>query len=196
MSTTLSNNYSVHPQKFLLWVGLASIVMMFAGLTSAFIVRYAQGNWYEYLIPDIFWYSTALILLSSVTIAIASHAFKRDKRSLYTSMLGLSLLFGAGFLYCQVQGFQELVRNGIYLEGNPSGGFFYIIAGLHGLHVAGGVLFILIFFLKSFSRDNAIKKLMRDVNPHRNLGIELLGTYWHFVDVLWLYLFFFLKMYE
>ncbi len=197
-TTTVLNNTSskIHPQKFLLWCGLVSIVMMFAGFTSAFIVRQAQGNWYEYVIPNIFWTSTILIILSSICMIIATSAWRKDKRGLYQAMLGASLILGCVFVYCQYEGFLQLKENGVYLEGNPSGSFFYIIAGLHALHVLGGILFLLIFFLKALRKLGPVKKLLLDINPNKNLGIELLATYWHFIGILWIYLFIFLKYYE
>ncbi len=184
------NTYSrVHPQRFMMWITIGSLIMMFAGLTSAFIVRRAAGNWVDYKLPDVFWVSTVLILLSSVTLHIAYQMFKQKKWKPYRFWLGSTLFLGVGFVVSQLIGWQHLTDLGVQLTGNPSGSFLYVISGIHAVHVLGGVLFLLIFYAKSFFRKDAVKELMDDINPERTLGIELLLTYWHFVDILWLYLF-------
>lgn len=188
----VKKNTRIHPQKFLLWLALASIVMMFAGLTSAYIVRRAAGNWVDFKLPDLFQASTIVILLSSLTMAGAVRAFRNEKRQLYSLMLGLTLLLGSLFTFLQYKGWQELMGYGILLEGNPSGSFLYIISGVHAAHIIGGLVFLVIFFFKSLYKRDIIQKLMEETNPDNSLSIELMATYWHFVDVLWIYLFVFL----
>ncbi len=192
MSTLTQNYYSkIHPKRFVLWLFLGSIVMMFAGLTSAFIVRRAQGNWVEYALPDIFWLSTAMIILSSLTLHLA-YVFHRDnKAKKYRMALGATLFLGLGFVLAQYIGWTQLTELGVRLQGNPSGSFLYVISGVHAAHLLGGVALLLIFFFKSIRRQEPVKRLMEEIDPERTLGVELLLTYWHFVGLLWLYLFIF-----
>ena len=136
----------LHPKVFMLWLGIGSIIMMFAGLTSAYIVRKAMGDWLEFRMPPIFTISTVLILLSSVTLWMAGKAYKSQDQNKYVGLLGLTLLFGLGFTVCQILGWQKLTDYGILLNGNPSGSFLYVISGLHAAHVVGGLVIMLIVF--------------------------------------------------
>ena len=171
--------------------------MMFAGLTSAFIVRQAQGNWTAYKLPDLFWISTVVIILSSLTLIIGERAIKNENRSLYKRMIGLTFLLGIGFAVLQYYGWLALSSIGIILQGNdPSGAFLYVISGIHVLHVVGGLIFLGGFYLKTLKKVDAAEQLIEDMKPEKFLGIELLSTYWHFVGVLWWYLFFFFQYYQ
>ncbi|MGB0838991.1 MAG: cytochrome c oxidase subunit 3 [Chitinophagales bacterium] len=179
----------LHPKMFLLLIGLGSIIMSFAGLTSAIIVRKAQGNWLPYKMPDLFIWSTVVILASSATIFFAQRAFKKDHQQQYRLLMGITLVLGTLFLALQYFGWQELTSYGVLLNGNPSGAFLYVVSGLHFAHVIGGVILLLLFFLKSLGKRDAVQKLMDEINPDRGLGLTMMSTYWHFVDVLWLYLY-------
>lgn len=198
MSMTLSKPIAsrVHPKQFLLWAAIGSMVMLFAGLTSAYIVRRAQGNWVEFQLPPIFWVSTVVILLSSATLYLAAQAFKKDNLTTYRRYLGWTLLLGIGFLILQYVGWRELTSYGILLEGNPSGSFVYVISGFHFVHVIGGVFFLLLFYWRANRRRDPVGQLLADTLPDKQLGVNLLSTYWHFVDVLWLYLFAFFLFYQ
>ncbi|MBK8442219.1 MAG: cytochrome c oxidase subunit 3 [Sphingobacteriales bacterium] len=184
-------NSRIHPKRFTLLVSIASMIMMFAGLTSAYIVRKAQGNWVTYKIPPVFWISTLIIIASSIAIHVAYTYFKKESYGTYRYWLVGTFLLGMGFLLCQYLGWQELVSYGIRLRGNPSGSFFYVISGAHALHLLGGLVLLLIFIFRAFWWGPVEQLIVHD-NPERTLGIELLMTYWHFVDILWLYLFGFL----
>ncbi len=185
----------VHPLRFALWVGIACLIMMFAALTSAYIVRKAVGNWVEFKLPFNFIVSAAIMLLSSLSIHWAYLSFKHDKLNLYRFALGTTLILSLAFLFSQYLGWQKLQEYGIYLSGNPSGSFVYVISYLHFAHALGGILFILIAFLKSlFVFDNPANFLIHRTDSNKSVRIELLATYWHFVDVLWLYLLFFFML--
>jgi len=185
----------VHPHKFALWLAMGSIAMMFAGLTSAYIVRQSQGNWRMFHLPIVFWISTAVILISSVTVHLGVRAFKQRQmlryRALITTTLALGLLFGilqsVGFwqLYHVPQETilegQKLVET-IRVSGNPSESFLFIITGLHLAHILGGIIALLLVFLMAYRRR---------VKVYNATGLEIVAAYWHFVDVLWLYLFIF-----
>ncbi len=177
----------IHPHKFILWVAMGSIVMMFAGLTSAYIVRQAGANWLQFDFPPIFWASTAVILFSSLTMHLALKSFKAREMKRYRILITVTAIAGVLFAVMQFDGFNYLYHNGVKILGegsNPSASFLGIIVGLHALHVLGGVIALMIVFFRAYSRR--IKSY--DATP-----VELAAIYWHFVDILWLYLFIFLK---
>jgi len=179
----------IHPQKFGLWVGIACLIMMFAALTSAYIVRKAAGNWVEFKLPFNFFVSAGVMILSSISIHWAYRSFKNDKLLPYQLSLGITFMLSLGFMLSQYLGWQKLEEYGIYLSGNPSGSFVYVISYLHFAHVIGGVIFIFIAFIRSLIifRNPAVFLIYR-ADSNKSIRIELLATYWHFVDVLWLYL--------
>src|SRR6478736_6244185 len=117
----------IHPHKFTLWVGIGSIIMMFAGLTSAFIVKSNQSNWRPVEMPRVFWISTTAIVLSSLTIQMALRSFKDRAMNQYRLLIGITLLLGLGFLFFQWQGFQQLWDQRITFKGSGAGQFLYVI---------------------------------------------------------------------
>jgi len=177
----------IHPQKFALWVGCASIVMMFAGFTSAFVVRRAAGNWLEFDLPSLFFWNTALILLSSVVLHGAYISFKKNNFSRYRMLLVIGSVMAVAFVAFQVLAWKAMEAKGIYLTGNPSGSFVYVISGIHAAHVLGGICALIIALIHAFS----LKDLATPKRIHR---LDLTVTYWHFVDLLWLYLIGFLVL--
>lgn len=175
----------IHPHKFTLWVAMGSIIMMFAGLTSAYIVKKNQSSWLEFDLPVIFMYSTFVILLSSLTIHLATKAFKTREMGRYRLLITVTAILGLLFMGMQVVGFMDLEARNIALTGaksNSSASFLLVITGLHMLHVLGGVIALLVIFIKAY---------ISSVKNYSSLSIELVGTYWHFVDILWIYLFIF-----
>ena len=175
----------IHPHKFTLWVGLASIVMMFAGFTSAYIIKRNQGNWVSFDLPTVFWYSTAVIIISSITLLLAKTAFKNREMLQYKNLVVATLVLGVLFIVLQIIGFKQLWVNGMTLQANVSFSFLYVIVGLHALHVLGGIIALLVMFAKAFS--SRVRNY--DITP-----VEVISTYWHFVDFLWIYLLIFLIM--
>ena len=171
----------IHPRKFALWAACASISMMFAAFTSAYIVRQAAGNWLEFIMPDMFYYSTAVIILSSITLHGSYFAFKKMNTVLYRGLLVVSFLLGLLFVAMQYWGWQALTEMGIGLTTNPSGSFVYVLSGVHALHVIGGIGVLLVALIHAFM-------LPHKVTPARKLRFEMSYTYWHFVDILWIYL--------
>lgn len=172
----------IHPQMFALWVGIASIIMMFAGLTSAYIVRQGQGNWVHFKLPSVFYISTVAILLSSVTMHMAVRSFKQRAMSRYRMLVLVTLILGILFGVFQYMGFTDLYAQNHRVDGNPSESFLFIIAGLHLAHIGGGIIALLIVFLMSFRAR---------IKVYNATPQEVMATYWHFVDVLWIYLFVF-----
>jgi cytochrome c oxidase subunit 3 len=169
----------IHPHKFTMWVAIGSIVMMFAGLTSAFIVKSNQVGWQTITMPKVFWVSTAVIIISSITLQMALRSFKQREMNQYRSLIGLTLLLGVAFIVLQWLGFQQLWEQKITFKGSGAGQFLYVIFGLHALHVTGGVLALIVMFIKAFTGRTKL---------YSSVPVEVMATYWHFVDLLWLYL--------
>ena len=172
----------IHPHKFTLWVGLASIIMMFAGLTSAYIVKSNEPKWTALDLPIVFWYSTAVMLISSLTAQMSVTAFKDRQMGKYRRLITITAILGLLFVLLQVAGFFTLWNSGITLKGSGAAQFMYVIFSLHALHVVGGVIALLIMFFKAFSGT---------VRNYNAVPVEVVSTYWHFVDILWIYLFVF-----
>ena len=177
----------VHPKKFALWIALASITMMFGAFTSAYLVKQAAGNWLEYRMPSIFYVSTAILLLSSIVLHMSYKSFVRANFKVYKALLTTGFVLGFTFVILQYLGWQDLFSKGIDLKGNVSGSFFYLISGVHALHIIGGLAALCVALLHAFS-------LKEKVTETRKLRFELTLNYWHFMDILWLYLFVFLLM--
>lgn len=187
----------IHPHKFALWVAMGSIAMMFAGLTSAYVVKQAGGNWRTYHLPYVFWISTIVILLSSITVFLGIRAFKKREMPKYKALITLTLVLGIAFGALQFLGFyqlyhqpQQVIYNGtaesvampVTVDGNPSESFLFVIAGLHLLHILGGIIALAIVYLRAYRKR---------VKIYNTTGLEIVASYWHFVDVLWIYLFVF-----
>ncbi|MBA4240198.1 MAG: cytochrome oxidase subunit III [Sphingobacteriaceae bacterium] len=172
--------------KPLLWVGILSIVMLFAGLTSAYVVRADNGNWLIFNLPNAFYLSTAVIVTSSITLFYALQmAKKNNKKGMVLGLLATFIL-GLAFAYLQYAGWGELYSKNIVFGGkssNASGSFLYLITFLHLLHLFAGLISVLV------TLKNAIKG---KYNAENTLGLELCSIYWHFLDILWVYLFLFL----
>jgi len=171
----------LHPHKFILWVAIASIVMMFAGLTSAFIVKSNMVGWRQIEMPKIFWVSTAVILASSLTVQMAVRSFRQRDMKLYRLLTAITFVLGMAFVVMQWLGFKEIWdQQHITFKGVAGPGqFLYVIFGLHALHVIGGIVALMILFIKAF---------FGKTKTYSAVPIEVAATYWHFVDLLWIYL--------
>ncbi|MBP9924424.1 MAG: cytochrome c oxidase subunit 3 [Cyclobacteriaceae bacterium] len=178
---------AMNPKKFAMWLFIGSVGMLFAALTSAYIVRQAEGNWLYFDLPQIFTISTVVIVLSSITMQWAYWSAKKDNLSMVKIMVTITSLLGLVFLVLQVEGWKALVAEQVYLVGNPSGSFLYIISGLHGLHLLSAVIFLLIVLVSTYRYK---------VHSQNLSQIEMCTTYWHFLGGLWLYLFVFLLLYR
>jgi cytochrome c oxidase subunit III len=177
---------AMNPKKFALWLFIVTVIMLFGAWTSAYIVKRADTGWAEVNMPWHFWLNTWLILASSVTMFLATRAAKRDGLELVKLMMGITTLLGIGFLVGQYLAFSELIALSQYFTGgNVSHSFIYVITGAHGVHVVSGVVVLVITLISAF-RYKAHSKNMD--------GIEMCATYWHFLGILWLYLFVFLLL--
>jgi cytochrome c oxidase subunit III len=181
-----NNTLSMHPKKFALWLFIVSIVMIFAGLTSAYLVKQAEGGWLLFDLPTIFYISSGLILLSSGTMHWAYLSAKKDNFGATKLAMSITVVLGFAFLITQIMGWNDLVNMGIFFAGsqsNPAGSFLYVFSGLHGLHLVSGIVFLLIILFAVFKYQIHAKSMVR---------MEMCATYWHFLDLLWIYLFVFL----
>jgi cytochrome c oxidase subunit 3 len=176
---------SMHPKKFALWLFMVSVVMIFAALTSAYIVRQAEGNWLIFELPQLFWITSGIILVSSITMHWAYLAAKRDNLESVKTATIITTILGVAFLVGQYLAWGALVENNVYFVGNPAGSFVYVLSGIHGLHIVGGVVFLLILLRSVFKFNVHSKSLTL---------IEMCTTYWHFLGGLWLYFFIFLLL--
>lgn len=174
---------TVNKWKFITWLFIITIVMLFASQTSAYLVRRAEGNWTEFELPLIFWYSTGVLFVSSVFMHLAYLAGKKDEFSKLKLYISLAFGLGTAFLIMQYIGWQQLQLQDIVLKGNPSGSFLYILTGLHAFHLITGLGVLLYSFIAVFRNKVHSKNLIQ---------IEVCATYWHFLDFLWIYLFLFL----
>jgi cytochrome c oxidase subunit 3 len=179
---------AVDPKKFLLWLFIVTIIMLFAAMTSAYLVRSTDGDWLKFDLPSIFLSSTAVILLSSVTIQAAYWAATNNNKKMLILMVSATVLLGSLFLYMQLEGWSKLVEEKVFFGGrysNPAGSFVYVLSGLHGFHLVTGLIYLLIVLYSSIAGK---------VHSGKLLQIEMCTTYWHFLDLLWIYLFVFLQV--
>ncbi len=197
------SNYIVQPKKFALWVMILSMVMLFAAFTSGYIVRRAEGNWDIFPLPMQFLYSVVIVILSSIAMHWAYIAAKRDNFGQVKLALLVTLALGLAFCGMQYWGWETLTNSGFRWTGmnnptpeyvaqngitfigsqNPASTFLYVISGAHVVHVFGGIIFLMIMVYNSFK-----------LNIHKNnlVKISMCTTYWHFVGILWIYLYLFL----
>lgn len=176
---------SMHPKKFALWLFIITVVMLFAALTSAYIVRQGDGEWLEFNLPSILYVNSAIILLSSITMHWAYRSAKKDNLEAVKIALSITTFLGVAFLIGQFISWSELVDIEVFFVGNPSGSFLYIFTGLHGLHLVSGVIFLIIVLYSTFKYKVHSKNMVQ---------MEMCATYWHFLDGLWIYLFLFLLL--
>jgi cytochrome c oxidase subunit III len=180
------------PLHFLLWMGILGSVLIFTVLLGVYVIRKVGPNWYETPLPGIFWLSTIVIFLSSISLHEARNAFQKERFAWYRIGLGITLFLGMVFVSMQGYGWLQMIEQGFSMRGNPSAGFVYILTGLHVVHILGGLIFMGLLFREATKNQSYIDSFVYQVNPPNRLRIKLMTIYWHFVDVLWLYLFLFL----
>ena len=177
--------------KLILLFAMVSMTMMFAGLTSAYVVSQSRADWLkDFQLPSAFYFSTIAILGCSITFHLAKKAIQKDNQSKTTLLLLSTLVLGILFVVLQFVGFGQIVENGYYFTGSASSittTFLYIVVIVHLLHLAGGMISLLIIIYNHFKQK---------YNSTQTLGIELGAMYWHFLDFLWVYLFLFLYFFK
>jgi len=177
--------------KLILLFAMVSMTMMFAGLTSSYVVSHSRADWLkDFELPSAFYFSTLAILGCSLTFHLAKKAIQKDNQRKTTSLLLATLALGIGFIVLQFVGFGQIVENGHYFTGNASSittTFLYVIVVVHLIHLAGGMISLLVIIYNHFKQK---------YNSSQTLGIELGAMYWHFLDFLWVYLFLFLYFFK
>ena len=178
-------------KKMMLWFGIISLVMSFAGLTSAFIVSSSREDWLEnFILPSAFTYSTLIIVLSSVLLFLAKKTFKNSQSAITTSLLIGAFVLGIVFIYSQVQGFNQIIVSGYNFTGPTSNitmSYVYVIAVVHIIHVLAGIICLFVVIINQLNKKYSNKN---------RLGFDLASNFWHFVDILWVYLFIFLYFFN
>ena len=160
-----------------IWLALASVAMMFTSLSSAYVVRSGGArDWFPIAMPRVLLVSTALILISSVTLELARRSLKRSQHNAYVRFVFFTVLLGIGFLASQLFAWRQLAAQGTYLASHPYSSFFYLLTGAHAVHLFGGLLGLLFLLIRS--RRQATQA-----------PADAMTIYWHFMDGLWIYLF-------
>ena len=174
-------------RKMMLWFGIISLIMSFAGWTSAFVVSSTREDWLaDFQLPNAFIVSTIVVLISSVTFMLAGRALKKNDRQMTMVWLFVTLALGIAFITNQFIGFNQIIDMGYNFTGptsNVTMSYIYLIAMVHIAHVIAGLICILVVIYNHYKQK---------YNAQEMLGFELAGTFWHFIDVLWVYLFLFL----
>lgn len=178
-------------KKMMLWFGIIGLSMMFAGLTSAYIVSKERRDWVtNFELPQAFYISTAVIVLSSITMILAKRFIKTEKIQKAKLLLGATLILGIAFVYLQFVGFDQIIANGYFFTGSQSSittSFIYAFVITHIAHVAIGLIVLVVMTVKLFQGKYYGDNI---------LGASLGATFWHFVDILWVYLFLFLLFFR
>ncbi len=170
----------------MLWVAMVSMVMVFGGLTSAYVVRMEKGDWLQFELPQLFYVSTAIIIISSVTMNWVLFSAKKNDFKNIKIASSITLLLGFAFIVCQFKAWGVLVEQKVVFAGhysNAAGSFLYILTGLHLVHLVGGILALSVVWVKSLGKR---------YNSENLYGIRICAIFWHFLDALWIYLFLFL----
>ena len=187
---TKDNPINSRTKKMMLWFGMISMAMTFAGLTSAYVVSSTRADWLEnFTLPKVFTYSTLIIFLSSFTFYMAKKALRQNQINQFKMRLWATLALSLIFVYLQFQGFNEIIDSGYYFTGAESSittSFLYVLVLLHLAHVFAGLVVLLIVMIYAHNDYYSVDKM---------LGIELAELFWHFLDFLWLYLFLFVSIY-
>jgi cytochrome c oxidase subunit 3 len=179
------------PYLTMLWLGIIGSILVFFFLSITYIALKKSPEWINFNLPVIFWVSTGAILLSSGTLHIANRSFKKEHFSTYRSMLGITFALGLTFTASQILGWYELQKAGVFIKGNLSGAYIYIFSGLHLAHILGGIAVLLYAFRDAVRSSSYIDSYIQSLNPIKRARLKLISVYWHFVDILWIYLFVF-----
>jgi cytochrome c oxidase subunit 3 len=175
--------------QFGLWIFLATATMLFASFSSAYIVRQSGTDWQVLTLPSVLWLNTVLLAISSVSIEIARIDARNGKwRGALASVLATAVL-GIAFVTGQFAAWRDLVAQGVYVPTNPYSAFFYILTGLHVLHLTAGLMFLLYVAYRIFKRGGG----HGGSSPTTLLSLS--ATFWHFFGALWIYLFVLLTLF-
>jgi cytochrome c oxidase subunit III len=187
--------YRIHPHKFMMWVAMISMTMFFAAITSYLLVKKGDTkNWVSFAIPQAFLYSTICIAISSATLHWAQQQHKVLNKNMYKIGMLITLILSLLFAYFQTQGWKRLTDIGMPLHGHPSGSIVHVITYLHGAHYIFAIFFlILIYLLTFFKKEDKLAWATKMAYPTRLLHFELLTSFWHYIGIVWIYLYLMMK---
>lgn len=178
-------------KKMMLWFGIISMIMTFAGLTSAYVVSSKRPDWVsDFELPETFGISTIIIVISSITLIVAKKYLKADNRKMTSVFLFFTFILGSAFVGLQFKGFETLVNEGYYFTGPTStinSSYIYVLVMAHLVHLAAGIIVLTVIIINHFRNQYSSTKM---------LGFSIGSSFWHFVDILWLFLFLFLSFYK
>jgi cytochrome c oxidase subunit 3 len=193
MQTTFSKIEKLHPHKMLLYLSIFGSCLIFLFMIIGHISSKPDADdFIRFKFPRAFIVSLVLLLLSSFSISKVLPAYLKDDMKTLKWYLGVTLFLGISFTMSQYIGWYELKQSGIYFSGKAAGSYLYVISGLHILHLAGGLVFLTLMYthISRIARD-PVKTLIMVTNPYERIRIEMLTIYWHFVDIIWVCLFFY-----
>jgi len=190
--TAIGRLEKIHPHKMLLYLSIFGSSLIFLFMITAYTFSRPEEDFANFIMPKSFIISLVLLLFSSFFISKVLPAFKKDDMQAVRRSLEITLLLGLAFTISQYVGWYEMNRSGIHLSGKDSGAYLYVVSGLHVLHLAAGLVFLTMTYTKvsTISRD-PVKSLIMVTNPYQRIRLEMLTTYWHFIDILWVGLFFY-----
>lgn len=193
MQTAFSRIEKLHPHKMLLYLSILGSCLIFLFMIISHISSQPDtDDFIRFKFPKAFIVSLVLLLLSSFTISKALPAFLQDDMKTLKWYLGVTLFLGISFTLSQYVGWYELKQSGIYLSGKAAGSYLYVITGLHILHLAGGLVFLTLMYTQiSKTTRDPVKRLILVTSPYERIRLEMLTTYWHFIDSIWIFLFFY-----
>ena len=179
-SSDFGSSFPISKGQLAVWILLTAIVMLFAGLSSAYIVLRGVPAWQNIELPSLLWANTAILLLSSLAIDLSRRAVRRNDIPSMKRWLAGGGVLGMLFLAGQFGAWRQLVNAGVYLPSTLQSGFFYILTGLHGLHLLGGIVALGLVLSKA---------LKNRLSAFSYEPLKLCALYWHVMDALWIYLF-------
>lgn len=180
-------NANYKAKKFIIWLFVVSSTIMFAGWTSYYIVFAAsKSKGHGLVLPDMFLYSTGVLLVSSICLFLAARAFRNGELAKQKTFLWATLLLGLVFGYLQVEAWVSLYQSGAFLVNNNAAiSIIYIVSGIHLLHILAGLLLIMSTLLGAYGKIATERLQFR---------MEVSSIFWHFIDILWIYLYVFLLL--
>ncbi len=184
------NQRNARSKKMLLWFAIISMIMVFAGLTSAYIVSKSRPDWKAFEMPTAFFVSTIVILMSSITFFMAKKCIQKNNYNASSALLLTTLSLGILFVILQFQGFKSLILMGLYPTGASStvnASFLYVLVFVHLVHLFGGIISLVVINYNHWKHRYILDQI---------LGLELGELFWHFLGFLWLYLFLFLYFFK
>lgn len=180
------------PYTFMLWMGIFSSLLVFSFLAVSYILLKNSPTWASFHLPGIFWLSTACVLSSSYTLHQANRAFHKEKFFAFRILIAATLVLGGSFITLQIAGWLSLIQANIVLSNSIAGAFLYILSGFHLLHIVIGLVLLSTILVQALRRLPYVESFVYSVNPPNQLRMNMITTYWHFIDVLWVGLFLFL----